>query len=212
MSRSLLPNHLLTLSQWYINANSVSINSLVPEMPCRQTFLLNSSWPNVTLKIRSRSPNLINSSSCPNDMSRLMTKPTKWHPSSLIRVFTVRLQKLRSAWASTQSDQSSLCTQWVAKDPRLLHADSEYSDQTGRMPRLIWIFAGRTGHFVGFVMRRLIYPYNFGEDPPADPFDIKDTRKCHATAVNTYFSIPKTICPLQFHWSGWGAGSEGTNK
>ena len=24
------------------------------------------------------------------------------------------------------------------------------------MPRLIWVFAGRTGHFAGFVMRRLI--------------------------------------------------------
>ena len=26
-------------------------------------------------------------------------------------------QRLRSAWTSAQSDQSSLCTQWVAKDP-----------------------------------------------------------------------------------------------
>ena len=46
--------------------------------------------------------------------------------------------------ASAQSYQPSLCTQWVAKDPRFLHADSEYYDQTGRMPRLIWVFAGRT--------------------------------------------------------------------
>ena len=35
------------------------------------------------------------------------------------------------------SDQSSLCVQWVANDPMLLHADSEDSDQTGRMPGLI---------------------------------------------------------------------------
>ena len=28
-------------------------------------------------------------------------------------------------------------------------------DQTGWMPRLIWVFAGCTCHFVGFVMRRL---------------------------------------------------------
>ena len=34
--------------------------------------------------------------------------------------------------------------QWVAEDPRFLHADSQDSDQTGRMPRLIWVFAGRT--------------------------------------------------------------------
>ena len=30
------------------------------------------------------------------------------------------------------------------KDPMFLHADSEDSDQTGRMPRLIRGFAGRT--------------------------------------------------------------------
>ena len=40
--------------------------------------------------------------------------------------------------------ESSMCAQWVAKDPRFLHADNEDSDQTGRMPRLIWVFAGRT--------------------------------------------------------------------
>ena len=42
-----------------------------------------------------------------------MTKPVKW---------TCSQQRLRSAWASTQS---SLCTQWVAKDPSFLHAESE---------------------------------------------------------------------------------------
>ena len=46
-----------------------------------------------------------------------------------------------------------LCAQWVAKDLSLLHADSEYSDQNG--PRLMWVFTGRTCHFVGFVMRWL---------------------------------------------------------
>ena len=82
-------------------------------------------------------------------MSHLMTKPTKC-------LCTQR--RLRSAWASAQSNQSSLCAQWVAKDRSFRHADSEDSDQTGRMPRLIWVFAGRTCHFVGFVMRWLIYP------------------------------------------------------
>ena len=48
---------------------------------------------------------------------------------------------VRPVWS-----ESSLCAQWVAKDPRflLLHAGSEDSNQTGWMPRLIWIFAGRT--------------------------------------------------------------------
>ena len=67
-----------------------------------------------------------------------MTKPTKWLCAQ---------QRLRSAWV----------TQWVAKDPSLLHADSEDSDQTGRRPRLIWVFAGSTVIFIGFVMRWLIY-------------------------------------------------------
>ena len=32
--------------------------------------------------------------------------------------------------------ESSQCAQWVAEDPMFLHADSEDSDQTGRMHRL----------------------------------------------------------------------------
>ena len=62
-------------------------------------------------------------------LSRIVTKTNKMtcapsedtdqpeHPPSLISVYA--------------------CTQWVAKDPSFLHADSEDSDQTGRMPRLI---------------------------------------------------------------------------
>ena len=55
--------------------------------------------------------------------------------------------------------ESSLCTQWVAKDPSFLHSDLEDYDQTGPMPRLIWVFPGRTCHFVDFVRRRLIFNY-----------------------------------------------------
>ena len=40
--------------------------------------------------------------------------------------------------------ESSLCAQWVAKGPSFLRTDSEDSDQIGRMPRLIWVFAERT--------------------------------------------------------------------
>ena len=46
---------------------------------------------------------------------------------------------IRPVWS-----ESSLCTQWVAKDPSFLHADSKDSDQTGQMPRLIWVFTGHT--------------------------------------------------------------------
>ena len=58
---------------------------------------------------------------------------------------------IRPVWS-----ESSLSA-WRKLRPLGTHsAHSEDSDQTGRMPRLIWVFAGRTCHFVGFVMRRLI--------------------------------------------------------
>ena len=83
--------------------------------------------------------------STPVNLNRNMTKPAKWLCTQ---------QRLRSAWASTQSE-------WVAQVLSFLHADSEDSDHTGRMPRLIWVFTGRTCHFVGFITRRLILPLIF---------------------------------------------------
>ena len=43
-----------------------------------------------------------------------------------------------TAWASAQSDQSSLCAHWVAKDPRFLHADSQTLIRLGRSIRPVW--------------------------------------------------------------------------
>ena len=51
--------------------------------------------------------------------------------------------RIRADWS-----ESSQGTQWVAKDPKRLQADSEDSDQTARMRRLIWVFAGRTWNLV----------------------------------------------------------------
>ena len=71
-----------------------------------------------------------------------MTKPTKC---------VCAQRRLRSAWASAQSDQSLRCPHEESLGPELptertaktlMH--SEDSDQTGRMPRLTWVFAGRT--------------------------------------------------------------------
>ena len=54
-----------------------------------------------------------------------------------------------SAWRKL----GSLATHW---------AHSEDSGQNGRMPRLIWVFAGRTRHFVDFVVSWLndTFPFN----------------------------------------------------
>ena len=68
-------------------------------------------------------------------------------------------RRLRSDWASLGIcpvwSKSSLSTHWVAKVPCFLHADSEDSDQMGRMPSLTCVFAARTDHFIGFVMLQL---------------------------------------------------------
>ena len=83
-----------------------------------------------------------------NNLSQRMIKPSKWY----VRPAKTRNSLgIRPVWS-----ESSLCAQWVAKDPSFLHAVSEDSDQTGRMPLLIWVFAWRTCHFAGFIMRWLI--------------------------------------------------------
>ena len=66
-------------------------------------------------------------------------------------------RRLRSAWASAQSDQSSLSAWRKLRSLATHWAHREDSDQSGRMPRLNWVFAGRTCHFVGFVTMRLFF-------------------------------------------------------
>ena len=60
-------------------------------------------------------------------------------------------QNIRPVWS-----ESSQCAQWVAQDLTFHHADSEDSDQIGRMPRLIWVFARHTVILlVSFVVSRV---------------------------------------------------------
>ena len=61
-----------------------------------------------------------------NDMSHLMTKPTKWHV------------------CPAQSDQSSLSALRKLRSLSTHWAHSQDSDQTGWMPRPIWAFIGHT--------------------------------------------------------------------
>ena len=85
-------------------------------------------------------------------MSCHMTKPTKWRVRPVMTKFSLSICPV---WSETL-----LCAQWVTKDPRFLYADSEGSGQTGWMARLIWVFAGRTCHFLGFVVRWLTLQHN----------------------------------------------------
>ena len=78
------------------------------------------------------------------DLSHHMTTPTKWPVCPVqtrisLGIHPVWSESLLSVWRNL----GFLATKW---------AHSEDSDQTGRMPRLICIFAVHTGHLVGFVM------------------------------------------------------------
>ena len=75
-------------------------------------------------------------SDCYLQMSCLMTKPTKWHvrPGKIqisLGILSFWSESSLSAWRKLRS----LATHW---------AHSEDSDRTGHIPRLIWVFAGRT--------------------------------------------------------------------
>ena len=85
-----------------------------------------------------------------------------------------------------------LCPQWLGKDPSFLHADREDTDQTGRMPRLIWVFNGRTDHFVCFVMRRLIscFHYKCIFSNPTHEMSLV-TRKCAGWSAPLLFAMGK---------------------
>ena len=81
-----------------------------------------------------------------------MTKPTKWYVRQLKTQISLGI---RPVWSESSLSAwwklGSLATQWT---------HSEDCDKTGRMPRLISVFAERTFCFVGFVMRRLIWGSN----------------------------------------------------
>ena len=74
------------------------------------------------------------------DLSCLMTKPAKW-------LCTQR--RLRSAWASAQSVQSLHYAFSGKLRIQPFFMRTAKTDQTGRMPRLIWVFTGRTATLLG---------------------------------------------------------------
>ena len=70
-------------------------------------------------------------------------------------------QRLRSSWASAQSDHSLRCLhdETLTRSSTTHWAHSEDSCQTRRMP--FWVFTGCICHFVGFVMLWLMYIFLF---------------------------------------------------
>ena len=83
-------------------------------------------------------PTMLNLLQSYKHLSHLVTKLTKWLCAQ---------QRLRSAWASAQSDQSLHCPQEESLGPSL---------PIGRTAKTLIRLGGCVG-FVGFVMRRLIF-------------------------------------------------------
>ena len=76
--------------------------------------------------------------------NNVVVRPAKTQIS--LGIHPVWSESSLTAWRK----HGSLATHW---------AHSEDSDQTGHPPSLIWVFAGRTGHFVRFVTGWLNYYY-----------------------------------------------------
>ena len=97
-------------------------------------------------------------------------------------------RRLRSAWASAQSDQSLRYALNGEVMTQAFFMRTEGSDQTGRMSRLIWVFAGRACHLVAFVMRWLIFDARIWHKDPFARF---------ASIVDFIFRQVTPSCPFE---------------
>ena len=86
-----------------------------------------------------------------------------------------------------------------------MQATSKGSDQTGRMHRLIWGFAGRTYHIVGNLMPRLIYLL-YSKTCVKQPLENRQNKdlndKWQPNEGQKYWSILQYFWPaLSYNWS-----------
>ena len=106
--------------------------------------------------------------------------------------------KLRSAWASVRSDQS-----FRYPFSALQKLWSDWTDA-----RLMWVFAGRTCHFVGFVIRQLKFAFTL-ESQNTKLLKIKLLEKSYKLRSLNYYNGPN-IWNLWFKhtamgWTSWGS-------
>ena len=85
-------------------------------------------------------------------LSRIRTKPTKWHVHPAKTQISLGIRPVWSGSSlSAWRKLGSLVTHW---------AHSEDSDQIGRMPRLIWVFAGRTVNLFCHVVAHFSFEFD----------------------------------------------------
>ena len=107
-----------------------------------------------------------------------MTKPTKWFVH---------------AANSVQPGHLHHCLHDESLVPLLPIERTVKTDQTGWMPRPIWVFAGCKGHFVGFVMWWLI------------TISLADLSLCYSPVIKVSFNFPWFIAGI-FKQMAWAAG------
>ena len=111
--------------------------------------------------------------------------PTNW---PLRQAKTQISLDIRPVWS-----EASLCALMIAKDLSFPHVASEDYDQTGRMPRLIGVFARRTCHLVDLVVRRLKYnKMNMWSVCEASVL----SHKCESCLLLGYHCLP-IVCPAK---------------
>ena len=96
--------------------------------------------------------------------------------------------------------ESSLCTQWVAKGPRFLHADSDDSDQTGGMPRLIWVFAGCT---LTLLKKAWVLSYPFSAQGRQISLGIHPVWSVFAVRMKKAWVLSYPLSAQRRLWSDW---------
>ena len=123
-----------------------------------------------------------------------MTKPTKW---SVCPAKTQISLGICPVWSesslSTWRKLWSLATHW---------AHSEDSDQTGRMPRLIWVFTGHTCHFIGFVLRRLSYQFIWASSQKLLKTVFQNLIKWFTVKILNIWT-PENCCNYPKIWTLW---------
>ena len=123
-------------------------------------------------------------------MSCLTTKLTKWHVHPAKTQISLGI---RPVWSE------SLLSAWRKLGSLATHrAHSEDSDQTVRIPRLISVFAGHKGHFVGFVMRRLIRMSGLQSCGLSTGQEMRICHRLRSARQPTYTLVPK-ISPLSWN-------------
>ena len=128
-----------------------------------------------------------------------------WTPEGVVlrfirSCFPTNQWRLRSARDSTLSAQSLRCPHEKTLCPLLPTERTAKTDQTGKIPRLIWVFAGHRGYFVGFVMLRL---KNMPRHEKTCLFHMRTTKLQISLLIRGVWSTPLFFAAWIVHYLFW---------